>query len=93
MSNKTKIEWTDATINFWRGCTKVSPGCKYCYMYRDQTRYGRDPTQVVQVKESSILSVLKKSKSKRIFVNSWSDFFIPEADAWRNKAWETLKNN
>lgn len=27
----TKIEWTDHTINFWWGCTKVSPACTHCY--------------------------------------------------------------
>lgn len=31
MSEKTKIAWTDSTINFWSGCTKVSPGCANCY--------------------------------------------------------------
>src|SRR5256885_1042977 len=31
MSNNSKIEWTDATWNPVRGCTKVSPGCKHCY--------------------------------------------------------------
>lgn len=27
----TAIEWTDHTINFWWGCTKVSPACEHCY--------------------------------------------------------------
>lgn len=27
----TNIEWTDHTINFWWGCTKVSPACANCY--------------------------------------------------------------
>lgn len=31
MSEETKIEWCDSTINFWEGCTKVSDGCKNCY--------------------------------------------------------------
>ena len=31
MSDKSKIEWTDATWNPVRGCTKVSPGCVHCY--------------------------------------------------------------
>lgn len=30
MKNST-IEWTDHTINFWWGCTKVSPACTHCY--------------------------------------------------------------
>lgn len=31
MGTETKIEWCDATFNPWRGCTKVSDGCKNCY--------------------------------------------------------------
>lgn len=31
MSEKTNIAWCDSTINFWSGCTKVSPGCTNCY--------------------------------------------------------------
>ena len=31
MSDKTKIEWTDATWNPITGCSVVSPGCKNCY--------------------------------------------------------------
>ena len=31
MSDGSAIEWTDATWNPIRGCTKVSPGCKHCY--------------------------------------------------------------
>lgn len=27
----SKIEWTTHTFNPWRGCTKVSDGCKHCY--------------------------------------------------------------
>ena len=38
MAEKTGIEWTDHTWNPWRGCTKVSPGCAKCYMFRDQER-------------------------------------------------------
>ena len=31
MSKETKIQWCDSTINFWRGCMKVSAGCAHCY--------------------------------------------------------------
>ena len=31
MSAMSEIEWTDATWNPVRGCTKISPGCKHCY--------------------------------------------------------------
>lgn len=31
MAETSGIEWTDATVNFWWGCTKVGPGCDHCY--------------------------------------------------------------
>jgi len=31
MSDKTSIEWCDATWSPWEGCTKVGPGCDHCY--------------------------------------------------------------
>lgn len=31
MAEETHISWADATFNPWRGCTKVSEGCKFCY--------------------------------------------------------------
>src|ERR1035438_7526877 len=46
LADRTAIEWTDATANFWRGCDKVSPGCAHCYMFTEQRRYGRDPSIV-----------------------------------------------
>jgi protein gp37 len=39
---KSKIEWTHSTFNPWWGCTKISPGCKFCYAERDSKRYGYD---------------------------------------------------
>lgn len=31
MAENSAIEWTDSTVNFWWGCTKVGPGCDHCY--------------------------------------------------------------
>lgn len=59
MAEKTAIQWTDATLNFWTGCKKVSDGCKYCYMYRDKERYGKDPAEVVEVSIKTINKILK----------------------------------
>jgi protein gp37 len=40
MSDRTSIEWTDATVNFWWGCTKVGPGCDHCYAEALDRRFG-----------------------------------------------------
>lgn len=31
MAENSAISWTDHTMNFWIGCTKVSPACTNCY--------------------------------------------------------------
>lgn len=40
MAENSKIEWTDATVNFWWGCTKVGPGCDHCYAETFDKRVG-----------------------------------------------------
>ncbi len=40
MSAVTGIAWCDSTLNFWGGCTKVSPACDHCYAERDAARFG-----------------------------------------------------
>lgn len=42
MAENSKIEWTDATVNFWWGCTKVGPGCDHCYAETWSKRTGEN---------------------------------------------------
>jgi len=90
MGYNSKIQWTSATWNPWHGCKKVSEGCKYCYMYRDKERYGQDPTKVIKSK-SNFNAPLKWKEPQLIFTCSWSDWFIEEADKWRDNAWEIIR--
>ena len=39
MSDDTGIEWTDATWNPIRGCSRVSEGCRHCYAERVAARF------------------------------------------------------
>ena len=81
MSLLSKIEWTDATWNPVRGCTKVSPGCKHCYAERmarrlhamGSCRYVNnfDPTLHWDLIEVP----LRWKRPRIIFVNSMSDLF------------------
>lgn len=92
MGTTTGISWTDATINFWTGCKKVSEGCRWCYMYRDKERYGKDPTEIIEANRQRVLAQLKQiPPGSKIFTCSWSDFFIEEADGWREWAWDVIR--
>jgi protein gp37 len=90
MSEHTGIEWTDATWNPWHGCHKVSPGCKFCYMYREKHRYGQDPN-VVNRSKTKFTEPLKWITPRMVFTCSWSDWLIEEADQWREQAYEIIR--
>ena len=103
MGKNTTIAWTETvmpdgtlrpghTWNPWQGCRKVSPGCLNCYMYRDKKRYGQDPATVIRSKPNTFNSPLKWKEPAKVFVCSWSDFFIEDADPWREEAWEIIRN-
>lgn len=89
----TKIQWTDSTVNFWTGCKKYSEGCKYCYMYRDKEKFGQDPTKVTRTSDRTFYQALYWKEPHLIFTCSWSDFFIKEADKWRDDAWKVIKDS
>jgi protein gp37 len=91
MSLTSKIQWTDATWNIARGCTKVDTDCKFCYMYRDSfdgTRY--TPNQIVKTKTVFDLPLKLKEPSK-IFTCSLTDFFHEGCDSFRGEAWEIIR--
>ncbi|MGE0133278.1 MAG: phage Gp37/Gp68 family protein [Blastocatellales bacterium] len=99
MSDKTKIEWTEATWNPTTGCDKVSPGCKNCYAKRDWARlsanektvyYGRKFEDVATHEERLILP-LRWTKPRLIFVNSMSDLFHQDVpQEFIQEVWVTM---
>lgn len=79
VSDKTKIEWTDATWNPVTGCTKVSPGCDHCYAETIAHRFAGtkaypDGFQVA-LRPERLDQPLRWQKPRRVFVNSMSDLF------------------
>lgn len=95
VGSNSAIEWTKHTWNPWVGCFKVSPGCKNCYMYREQNRYGNDPKEIRRTKPATFNKPLKWANKDPglIFTSSWTDFFLPEADPqWRADAWDLIRN-
>lgn len=91
MGKNTVIDWTDHTWNPWQGCRKVSAGCENCYMYREKRRFGQVPSSVIRSSSKTFKSPLKWKEQAKVFVCSWSDFFIEEADHWRDEAWEIME--
>lgn len=88
MAKNTYISWTDSTHNFWYGCVKVSQGCKNCYAEREMDRFGKNFHTVTRAKGFD--APLKWREPRKVFVNSWSDFFIEGADAWRDEAFAIM---
>ena len=81
MAQNSSIEWTEATWNPVTGCTKISPGCKFCYAERmamrlkamGQPRY-RDGFKIT-LQDDLVELPLKWREPRMIFVNSMSDLF------------------
>jgi protein gp37 len=78
MGDYSAIEWTDSTWNPVTGCTKVSPGCKFCYAERVTERWGRGEFTDLKLHPERLRLPLKWRKCRRIFVNSMSDLFHEE---------------
>jgi protein gp37 len=77
----SKIEWTDATWNPVRGCTKISPGCKHCYAETFAERFrgvkGHPYEQGFDLKlvPEKLTEPFAWRSPKLVFVNSMSDLF------------------
>lgn len=91
MGEKTEISWTDSSWNPWYGCHKVSPGCKNCYMYRDMQRTPFDPHTPTRAANATFRKPLRWKEPRRVFTCSWSDWFVEEADQWRDEAWDIVR--
>ena len=81
MSANSKIEWTDATWNPMRGCTKISPGCLHCYAETFAERFRGVPGHPfefgfdLRLVPEKLGDPIRWATSRMIFVNSMSDLF------------------
>lgn len=91
MAQNSNIGWTHHTANFWRGCTKVSLGCKNCYAetwsYRNPRnlgKWGPNGTRVLAApqleREISKWNAVAKAAGERhrVFCASLADVFEGE---------------
>lgn len=83
MSDHSAIEWTDATWNPVRGCSKVSDGCKYCYAEVFSERWRGVPGHPyeqgfdLRLIHEKLDEPFSWRRPRRVFVNSMSDLFQP----------------
>jgi protein gp37 len=75
MATDSAIEWTDATWNPVTGCSKISPGCKFCYAERLTERFGRGNFTDVTLRPDRLGLPMRWRAPRMIFVNSMSDLF------------------
>jgi protein gp37 len=81
VSEHSAIEWTDATWNPVRGCTKISPGCAHCYAEVFAERFRGVPGHPyeqgfdLRLVPEKLAEPLRWKTPKMIFVNSMSDLF------------------
>ncbi len=80
----------------WRGCKKCSDGCKYCYIYKGDTKRNIDTSKVIQTNDFyKPIEKLKngnyKMKSGLVYLCFKTDFLIEEADEWRMECFKMIK--
>ena len=77
--------------NPWHGCKKVSSGCKNCFVYKMDQRYGRDTTIITKGKTTYELKDKNCPPDSLVKLCFSSDFFIEEADEWRAGCWDFIR--
>jgi len=93
------MDSTYANWNPWHGCTKISTGCKYCYVYRQDERYSVAEDSSLCRKTGNFDLPIKKKRdgsyklSPRAVVYTCftSDFLLKDADEWREDCWKMIK--
>ena len=83
--------------NPWHGCHKLSPGCMNCYVYRMDAKREKDSSKVTKNKDFSLPVKRKRDGSYKIpsgemiYTCFTSDFFVKDADPWREEAWKMMR--
>lgn len=82
--------------NPWHGCERKSEGCKNCYVFGQDGKYGRDASAVYKTSALDLPVQLKADGTYKVpfgsivFTCFTSDFLIEQADEWRRIAWNAM---
>ena len=94
---KKKMGEKASMWNLWHGCHKLSEGCRHCYVYRTDGKYGKDSSVVTKTEKFDLPLQRKKNGMYKIpsgnlvYTCFTSDFLIEDADEWRAEAWEMMR--
>jgi len=91
-----KGEPSMAMWNPWRGCIKCSAGCLHCYIHKGDAKRGVDTSKIVLTDDyEKPIQRLKngayKMKPGMVYLCFSTDFLIEEADTWREKCWQMMR--
>lgn len=86
-----------ALWNPWRGCHRHSEGCRYCYIHKGDARRGVDTDKIV--KTDKFYAPVEKKKNgeykmkpgQLVYLCFSTDFFIEDADGWREECWDMIR--
>lgn len=81
----------------WRGCHKHSDGCEYCYIHKGDYKRGIDTNKIV--KTDQFYAPIMKNENGEYRIKSGqivylcfqTDFFLEDADLWRDECWKMIK--
>lgn len=83
--------------NPWHGCHRVSEGCQNCYMYFLDAQRGIDTSKVFRTKNFDMPLARRRNGSFKLapgmelLVGLSTDFFVEDADPWRDEAWDVIR--
>lgn len=81
----------------WRGCHRVSEGCRFCYIHKGDARRGVDTGAIARLDGfDAPVRTNKKGEyrmkgGQTVFVCFSSDFLLEEADPWRAECWRMMR--
>ena len=101
MKDECMSDSDDLYVNWnpWHGCTKISPGCRYCYVYRQDEMYGSEIGSDLARRTANYNLPVRRGRNKEykipsgrlVFTCFTSDFLLQDADPWRQECWEMMR--
>ena len=92
--NRNCVHW-----NPWHGCTKVSEGCRHCYVYRQDAMRDAALDSSTPHRNADFDLPVRRNRHRAwkipsgsvVFTCFTSDFLLEAADVWRPEAWDIIR--